>query len=81
MSESDYSFWLQPSLKAAAERIAASQGISLDQFINVAIAEKMAALETDDFFESRAAKGLRSDFLSFLDNAGQGQPVAGDKLP
>lgn len=81
MSKANYSLRLQPSLKAAAERAAAAERTSLNQFINVAVAEKLAALETAHYFGSRAAKGRRDAFLAFLDQAGHAAPVEGDELP
>lgn len=81
MSKANYSLRLQPSLKAAAERMAVAEGTSLNQFINVAVAEKLAALETEEFFRSRAAKGNREAFMSFLDGAGDEPPGVGDTLP
>jgi len=71
---------LQPSLKAAAERVAMAEGASLNQFINVAVAEKLSALETEEFFRVRAARSNRNAFLSFLDNAGDEPPGEGDLL-
>jgi uncharacterized protein (DUF1778 family) len=78
MSKANYSLRLQPSLKAAAERMASADGTSLNQFINVAVAEKLSALNTEEFFRLRAAKGERSAFLSFLDDAGDDLPGEGD---
>jgi len=81
MSKANYALRLQPSLKSAAERLAAAEGTSLNQFINVAVAEKLSALETEDFFRTRAAKGDRQAFLGFLDGGRNESPVAGDELP
>jgi hypothetical protein len=81
MSKANYSLRLQPSLKAAAERMASADGTSLNQFINVAVAEKLSALDTEEFFMSRAAKGKRAAYLSFLDEAGDDLPVEGDVAP
>jgi uncharacterized protein (DUF1778 family) len=78
MSKANYSLRLQASLKTAAERMAASDGTSLNQFINVAVAEKLSALETEEFFRERAAKGDRRAFLHFLDGADDNPPGAGD---
>ncbi len=80
MSKTDYSLRLQPSLKAAAERMAAAEGTSLNQFINVAVAEKLSALETEEFFRTRAARNSREAFTSFLDGAGDEPPGEGDTL-
>ena len=66
------------SLKAAAERMASADGTSLNQFINVAVAEKLSALDTEEFFRSRAAKGKGDAFRAFLDSAGDELPGVGD---
>lgn len=81
MSKANYSLRLQPSLKAAAERVAAVEGVSLNQLINIAVAEKLSALETEEFFKERAKRGKREAFLKFLDTAGDEPPVDGDRLP
>jgi uncharacterized protein (DUF1778 family) len=80
MSKANYSLRLQPSLKNAAERIAAAEGTSLNQFINMAVAEKLSALETEVFFRERAARGDRAAFLAFLDGAGDETPGEGDTI-
>jgi uncharacterized protein (DUF1778 family) len=80
MSKANYALRLQPSLKAAAERLAALEGTSLNHFINVAVAEKLSALETEQFFRDRANAANRADFLGFLDGSGDGPPIDGDRL-
>jgi uncharacterized protein (DUF1778 family) len=80
MSKANYALRLQPSLKSAAERLASAEGTSLNQFINVAVAEKLAALETEEFFKTRAARGNREAFMRFLDEAGDEPPGEGDDL-
>ena len=49
MGKANYSLRLQPSLKAAAERLALTEGTRLNQFINEAVAEKLSALAIEDF--------------------------------
>jgi len=78
MSKANYALRLQPSLKSAAERLAAAEGTSLNQFINVAVAEKLSALETEEFFRKRAAAADRAAFLRFLDEAGDEPPADED---
>ncbi len=80
MSKANYSLRLQPSLKAAAEKMAMAEGTSLNQFINVAVAEKLSALETEEFFRARAGQGNREALLDFLDGAGDNPPVPGDEI-
>ncbi|OYV54276.1 MAG: hypothetical protein B7Z71_13765 [Acidocella sp. 21-58-7] len=74
MTKANYSLRLQPSLKNAAERIATAEGTSVNQFINVAVAEKIAAMEAEAYFTERARKGSRTAFLAFLDGAGDSPP-------
>ena len=56
MTQANYALRLQASIKAEAERLAKAEGTTLNQFINVAVAEKIAALRTTDFFRERARR-------------------------
>jgi hypothetical protein len=53
---SNYALRLPESLKQAAKRIAAADDTTMNQFFVVAIAEKISAMETAQFFEKRAAQ-------------------------
>jgi len=57
--------------------LAAAEGVSLNQLINIAVAKKLSALETEDYFSERAKRGNREAFLRFLDEAGDKPPVQG----
>lgn len=52
---SHYALRLPESLKQAAKRIAAGDDTSMNQPFVVAVAEKISAMETAQFFEKRAA--------------------------
>jgi hypothetical protein len=52
---SNYALRLPESLKQAAKRIAVADDTTMNQFFVVAIAEKISAMETAQFFEKRAA--------------------------
>ena len=80
MTNANYALRLQPSLKSAADRLASAEGTSLNQFINVAVAEKLSALETEAFFRTRAEKGNLAAFLRFLGGADSRPPQEGDEL-
>lgn len=56
---SNYALRLPESLKQAAKRIAAADDTTMNQFFVVAIAEKISAMETAQFFEKRAALTTR----------------------
>ncbi len=49
MTQANYALRLQASLKAEAERLARAEGTTLNQFINVALAEKIAAFRERPF--------------------------------
>jgi len=53
---SQYALRLPDSLKQAAKRIAAADDTTMNQLFVVAIAEKISAMETADFFQKRATK-------------------------
>ena len=64
-----------------ARRVAETEGVALNQFINVAVAEKLSALRTDDYFRERAARGDVAKAKQILKRAGRGKPpVRGDEL-
>ncbi|HEY3327843.1 MAG TPA: YlcI/YnfO family protein [Novimethylophilus sp.] len=54
---SNYALRLPASLKQSVERAARDDGTSLNQFIVTAIAEKLAAIKTADYFQERAKRG------------------------
>jgi hypothetical protein len=57
MSKAAYPLKLPASVKAAAARLAKADGVSLNQFIAVAVAEKVGVLETaEEFLNRRAGK-------------------------
>ena len=78
---SNYALRLLTSLKAEAEKVAAEEGTTLNQFINVAVAEKLAALRTARYFQERAARADLALFDQLLVRAGEEPPRPGDELP
>ena len=56
--------------------------VALNQLINVAVAEKLSALRTADYFTARAARADIPKALKVLKRAGVGKPpTKGDELP
>lgn len=77
-----YSLELPTSIKAAAERLAREDGVSLDQWIAVALAEKIGAVETAaDFLRRKAGDAKPEDMLPLLENAGSEPPASDDEWP
>ena len=70
-----YSLRLPASLKAALVQISKEDGTSINQFVATAVAEKICAMKTAEFFASRAAEGDIRAALDILHRDG-GQPPA-----
>jgi hypothetical protein len=72
---------LQVSLLDEARRVTEAEGVALNQFINVAVAEKLSALRTEEYFRERAERGDVAKAKRILKRAGRGNaPVPGDEL-
>ena len=72
---------LQASLLDEARRVSEAEGVALNQFINVAVAEKLSALRTEDYFRERGQRGNVVKAKRLLKRAGRGKPpVPGDGL-
>jgi hypothetical protein len=81
MSKATYPLKLPLSIKKAAQRLAREDGVSLNQWIAVAVAEKVGVVETAaDFFKKRAGKATGARLLRFLRSAPKSAPEADDQL-
>jgi hypothetical protein len=60
--------------------LAKADGVSLNQFIAAAVAEKVGVIETArEFLERRAGKATPKDILQYLRKAGREQPTETDR--
>lgn len=76
---STYPLRLPVSVKAAAEKLAKEEGVSLNQFVATAVAEKLAAMNTAAFFAERKERADLEAFRALLTRQG-GEPAReGDK--
>jgi hypothetical protein len=81
MRKSNFALRLQPALLEEVRKLAKAEGVALNQLINVAVAEKLSALRTVDYFAERAARADIPAALAILARAGVGKrPVKGDEL-
>lgn len=82
MSKGTYPLKLPASVKAAAAQLAKSDGVSLNQFIAAAVAEKVGSLRTVDvLLAQRAGRARPRDLLRYLRNAPKTTPLPGDERP
>lgn len=72
---------LADSLHRRLREVARREGISINQLINSAVAEKLSALLTEDYLASRAARGDRRKFEEALARVKDTPPVPDDSLP
>lgn len=76
-----YPLRLPQSLKEAVAKAAARDGVSINQFITLAVAEKLSAMDTARFFEERTGRADRERFRQLLNREGGETPQPGDELP
>jgi hypothetical protein len=81
MRKSNFALRLQPSLLEEARKLAESEGVALNQLIDVAVAEKLSALRTENYFSQRTRRANLPKALKILKRAGAGNPpIKGDEL-
>ena len=79
MSTNTYPLRLPRSVKAAVEQLAKEEGISLNQFVATAVAEKLAAMRTATFFAERRDRADLDAFRATLTREGGELPLSGDE--
>lgn len=72
---------LPDSIRAEAESLSRRDGISLEQFLATAAAEKVSALKTVDFPREEAAQGTKEDWDFVLSRVPARPPQPGDEMP
>ena len=78
MRISSFSLRLQPSLMEEAREVARSEGVSLNQLFNVAVAEKLASVRTEKGFQERIRRAGRWEPEQTPDRGGIRNPSIGD---
>ena len=77
----NYPLRLSQSVMRMAKETAEREGISLNQFIAGAVAEKLAALRTEDLLRERAGRADWQRVQAILDRVGTEPPQEGDEVP
>ncbi|OSZ63420.1 YlcI/YnfO family protein [Hydrogenophaga sp. IBVHS2] len=78
---SNYALRLPASLKQGAEQLAREDGTTLNQFIVSAVAEKVSAMKTAQYFVERSGRGDLQAALALLGRPGGQPPAEDDRLP
>jgi hypothetical protein len=76
-----YPLPLPRSLKRAVERQSKEDGTSINQFVATAVAEKLSASQTAEFFADRKKRAGFKTFDKLMNRSGGSPPRAGDEMP
>lgn len=77
---STLSLRLPDSLHRQVKELAREEGISINQFVATAVAEKMSALLTEEYLNKRARRGSRERYVAALAEVADVEPDKEDKL-
>ncbi|MDQ3605159.1 MAG: toxin-antitoxin system HicB family antitoxin [Gemmatimonadota bacterium] len=77
---STMSIQLPESLHKQVQELAEQEGISLEYFVALAVAEKMASLRTVGYLRERGARGSREKFEAILAKVPDVEPEEYDRL-
>lgn len=78
---SNLSVQIPDSLYQSLQELAKQDGISVDQFIATAVAEKISALTTETYLEDLAKRGSRAKYEAVLAKVSDIEPEPYDRLP
>jgi len=78
---STLSIRLPNSLHQHAKRLAESEGISVNQLVSSALAEKLSALDAERYLLERAERGRNVDIDAILAKVPDVEPEEHDRLP
>ena len=76
-----YPLRLPKGLRKAVSKYARQEGTSMNQFISIAVAEKLSAMDTETFFKERADRSDMKAFWDLMNREGGQPPQGGDELP
>jgi hypothetical protein len=71
---------LPKSLHEQLKELAQEDGISVNQFVMLAVAEKIASISTIEYLQKRAKRGSRENLLAVLNKAPDIEPEKSDRL-
>jgi hypothetical protein len=54
--------------------------VSINQFVSTAVAEKLSALETEDYLQERAKRGNKAKFRKALSMVSDREPLEFDRI-
>ena len=76
---STYPLRLPRSIRAGVERLSKEDGVSINQFVSIAVAEKVAMMQVQDYFLQRAARAELAACDEVMQHSGGELPRLGDE--
>ena len=70
---------LPNSIHRHIKEIATQEGVSINQFISSAVAEKISAISTENYLKQRAERADTDEFKKILDKVPDRPPLTGDE--
>ena len=77
---STLSIRLPNALHQHAKRLAQTEGVSVNQLVSSALAEKLSALDAERYLQERAARGRAVDINAILAKVPNTEPELEDKI-
>lgn len=77
---STLSLRLPDSLHEMARQLADEENVSVNQLITLALAEKISALKTADYFQQRGSRASRAKFERAMAKVSRAEPAENDRL-
>ena len=71
---------LPDSLHKKVKEMANKDNVSINQMITIALAEKLSALETEDYIGQRAKRGSRAKYIKILRKVPNRKPDKRDRI-
>ena len=71
---STYPLRLPRSIRAGIERLSKQDGISINQFVSIAVAEKLAIMQAETYFAERIARADLEAFDELMSRSGGQAP-------
>lgn len=71
---------LPDSIHREIRELAKEDGVSINQFISLALAQKVSSIRTVEYLKQRAARGSAEHLISLLDSAPDVEPEEHDRI-
>ena len=71
---------LPNSLHNRVKLLSLKDHVSINQFVTSAVAEKISALDTEDYIQHRARRASRARFLQAMKRVPDVKPARGDEI-